>query len=146
MRDGCDVAVGTPGRVLDMVESGALELSGVRFFVLDEADRLLDSGNRGAILKLFDRMPKSGDGFCRLQVLLFSATLHSSDIEELAARLCERPVWVDLRGKDSLLPETVHHACVVVNPDERSTFDRCTMKTRPVDVTARPHRQRSRAR
>lgn len=119
-QDGCDVAVGTPGRVLDMVESGALELSGVRFFVLDEADRLLDSGNRGAILKLFDRMPKSGDGFCRLQVLLFSATLHSSDIEELAARLCERPVWVDLRGKDSLLPETVHHACVVVHPDQQS--------------------------
>lgn len=85
---------------------------------MDEADRLLDSGNRGAILKLFDRMPKSGDGFCRLQVLLFSATLHSSDIEELAARLCERPVWVDLRGKDSLLPETVHHACVVVHPDQ----------------------------
>ena len=125
LRDGCDVAVGTPGRIVDMVESGKLDVSGVRFFVLDEADRLLDSGNRGAILKLFDRMPKSGDGFCRLQVLLFSATLHSGDIEDLAARLCERPAWVDLRGKDSV-PETVHHACVVVNPDERSTFDRST--------------------
>ena len=127
MRDGCDVAVGTPGRIVDMVESGKLDASNVRFFVLDEADRLLDSGNRGAILKLFDRMPKSGDGFVRLQVLLFSATLHSGDIEDLAARLCERPAWVDLRGKDSV-PETVHHACVVVNPDERSTFDRCTFE------------------
>ena len=127
LRDGCDVAVGTPGRIVDMVESGKLDVSNVRFFVLDEADRLLDSGNRGAILKLFDRMPKSGDGFVRLQVLLFSATLHSGDIEDLAARLCERPAWVDLRGKDSV-PETVHHACVVVDPDERSTFDRCTFE------------------
>ena len=78
-------------------------------------------------MKLFDRMPKSGDGFVRLQVLLFSATLHSGDIEDLAARLCERPAWVDLRGKDSV-PETVHHARAVVNPDERSTFDRCTFE------------------
>ena len=41
---GCDVAVGTPGRVLDLVESGVLDLRDVRFFVLDEADALLDAG------------------------------------------------------------------------------------------------------
>lgn len=117
LKAGCDVATGTPGRIIDMVESGRLDVSGVRFFVLDEADRLLDSGNRDAILKLFDKMPKSGRGFNRLQVLLFSATLHSNDIGELSQRLCEQPTWVDLKGKDAV-PDTVHHACVFVDPDQ----------------------------
>ena len=117
LKAGCDVATGTPGRIIDMVESGRLDVSGVRFFVLDEADRLLDSGNRDAILKLFDKMPKSGRGFNRLQVLLFSATLHSNDIGELSQRLCEKPTWVDLKGKDAV-PDTVHHACVFVDPDQ----------------------------
>ena len=116
LKAGCDVATGTPGRIIDMVESGRLDVSGVRFFVLDEADRLLDSGNRDAILKLFDKMPKSGRGFSRLQVLLFSATLHSNDIGELSQRLCEKPTWVDLKGKDAV-PDTVHHACVFVDPE-----------------------------
>jgi superfamily II DNA/RNA helicase len=79
------------------IESGKLDVSGVRFFVLDEADRLLDTGNQAAILKLFDRMPKSGPGFSRLQVLLFSATLHSPEILSLAGRLTQNATWVDLK-------------------------------------------------
>ena len=115
LRGGCDVAVGTPGRVLDLVESGALNLSGVRFFVLDEADRLLDAGNQGDLLRLFARMPRSGPGFKSLQVLLFSATLHSPEISKLATTLCREPTWVDLKGKEHV-PDTVHHAVYVVNP------------------------------
>ena len=83
LRDGVDVVVGTPGRVIDLVERGALRVSSARFFVLDEADRLLDTGNRDAIVKLFKKLPKSGPGFARLQVLLFSATLHSPEIASL---------------------------------------------------------------
>ena len=115
LRGGCDVAVGTPGRVLDLVESGALNLSGVRFFVLDEADRLLDAGNQGDMLRLFARMPRSGPGFKSLQVLLFSATLHSPEISKLATTLCREPTWVDLKGKEHV-PDTVHHAVYVVDP------------------------------
>ena len=44
--------VGTPGRVLDLVESGKMKLQDVQFFVLDEADRLLDTGNQQSITKL----------------------------------------------------------------------------------------------
>jgi len=115
LRDGVDIVTGTPGRIIDFVESGKLDLSGVRFFVLDEADRLLDTGSQAGILKLFDRMPKSGPGFSRLQVLLFSATLHSPEITALAGRLTQNATWVDLKGKDAV-PETVHHAVVVVDP------------------------------
>lgn len=56
------------GRIMDFVESGKLVLSGVKFFVLDEADRLLDTGNQGTIMKLYNRFPKAGHGTQRLQV------------------------------------------------------------------------------
>jgi len=56
------------GRIKDLVESGKLSLSAVKFFILDEADRLLDTGNQDLILNLFSRFPKAGTGTARLQV------------------------------------------------------------------------------
>ena len=56
------------GRIRDLVESGKLSLSAVKYFVLDEADRLLDTGNQDLILNLFSRFPKAGTGAARLQV------------------------------------------------------------------------------
>lgn len=50
--------VGTPGRVLDLVESGKMKLQDVQFFVLDEADRLLDTGNQQSITKLHTKIKK----------------------------------------------------------------------------------------
>ncbi len=57
------------GRIKDLVESGKLSLSAVKYFILDEADRLLDTGNQELILDLFSRFPKAGTGTARLQVL-----------------------------------------------------------------------------
>lgn len=56
------------GRILDLIESGKLPTDAIRFFVLDEADRLLDTGNTDAILKMYRRFPKAGAGTHRLQV------------------------------------------------------------------------------
>ena len=58
------------GRVKDLVESGKLSLSSVKYFILDEADRLLDTGNQDLILNLFARFPKAGTGAARLQVIM----------------------------------------------------------------------------
>ena len=115
LKEGVDIVTGTPGRIMDLVEGGKLSLASVRFFVLDEADRLLDTGNSDTIMKLFNRFPKSGTGTARLQVLLFSATLHAQEVKDLSAKICVNPVWVDLKGKDSV-PDTVHHVLVRVNP------------------------------
>ena len=51
---------------------------------------------------MFDRIPKQSgpDDSVRLQVCFFSATLHAPEIKELGNRLCHRPTWVDLKGKD----------------------------------------------
>lgn len=50
-----------------------------------------------AIMKLFGRLPKGGEGAARLQTLLFSATLHAPEIRELATKICQNPVFIDLK-------------------------------------------------
>ena len=134
LKEGLDIVVGTPGRVIDLLERGELSVDQVKFFVLDEADRLLDTGNRDAITKLFRRLPKSGAGAARLQVLMFSATLHSPEIRALAAQICENPVIVDLKGKDAV-PETVDHVIIKVDPTE----DRTWLQTEPAVDTDGMH-------
>lgn len=118
---GVDIVVGTPGRVVDLVEKGSLVLDTIKFFVLDEADRLLDTGNKDAILNLFRRFPKAGTGIARLQVLLFSATLHSPEVRMLGSKICDAPILVDLKGKETI-PETVDHLVVMVDPAEDKTW------------------------
>lgn len=51
------------------------------------------------------------------QVCFFSATLHSPEIAKLADSICDRPTWVDLKGRDTV-PQTVHHVVVRVDPDK----------------------------
>ena len=63
-----------------------------------------------AILKLFGRLPKGGEGASRLQTLLFSATLHSAEIRELATKICQNPVFIDL--KVSKAPHQPPDSCV----------------------------------
>jgi len=133
LRDGVDIVTGTPGRVIDFVESGKLDLSEVRFFVLDEADRLLDTGNQDAIMKLFQRFPKAGTGTYRLQVLMFSATLHAPEIKDLSAKICQTPTWVDLKGKDSV-PDTVHHVIVKVDPSAHPDWHKLEPKPKTDNI------------
>jgi len=119
--NGVDIVIGTPGRVCELVERGELTVDGVQFFILDEADRLLDTGNRTSMLQLFRKLPKCGEGTNRLQVLLFSATLHSQGVRNLAEKICQNPVLVDLKGRDAV-PDTVDHAVVCVDPREDRTW------------------------
>ncbi|CAN5895183.1 DEAD/DEAH box helicase [soil metagenome] len=69
LRDGAQIVVGTPGRILDFVEKGMLKLDGLKMLVFDEADEMLDMGFRDEIDKLMTSVPQSR------QTLFFSATL-----------------------------------------------------------------------
>eukprot|EP01104_Vermistella_antarctica_P009478 TRINITY_DN2441_c0_g1_i1.p1 TRINITY_DN2441_c0_g1~~TRINITY_DN2441_c0_g1_i1.p1 ORF type:complete len:728 (+),score=108.61 TRINITY_DN2441_c0_g1_i1:255-2438(+) len=117
---GVDVVTGTPGRLADLILKGHLDLSNIRYFVLDEADRLLDGGGKKMIMDLYRLLPKP-----TLQVLMFSATLHSQDVRQLAESITQFPIWVDLKGKDSV-PDSVHHACVVADPFDPKLIALCT--------------------
>ena len=88
LRNGVDVLVATPGRLIDLENQGHLSLSQVEIFVLDEADRMLDMGFKRDIDKIRSLIPS------RRQNLMFSATF-SREIKSLAQTLLKRPILVE---------------------------------------------------
>ena len=119
-QDKVDVLVGTPPIIASYMKKGTISPSRCRFFCLDEADELITSDSIEHIRAIYSRLLASQSqqsAFSRLQVCFFSATLHDKKVQALAATLCHRPLWVDLRGQnDSTLPDTVHHVFVKVPP------------------------------
>ena len=94
LAEGVDVVVGTPGRVLDLVQRRALDLSAVQIAVLDEADEMLDLGFLPDVERLLSHTPKGR------QTLLFSATMPSA-IVSLARAHLQRPVNIRAEGHDA---------------------------------------------
>ncbi|MBT8196294.1 MAG: DEAD/DEAH box helicase [Bacteroidia bacterium] len=88
IRNGIDVLVATPGRLLDLHNQKLLSLANVEILVLDEADRMLDMGIARDINKILALLPK------KRQNLLFSATF-SKEIKELAGKFLHHPVMVE---------------------------------------------------
>jgi ATP-dependent RNA helicase RhlE len=132
LSNGADVLVATPGRLLDLVNNGALRLDHVEILVLDEADRMLDMGFINDIRKIIKQVP------VQRQTLFFSATM-PKEIEELARhmlrdparvavtpvastaeRISQRVIHVDKAGKLPLLAETL----------KTETIDRAIVFTR----------------
>ncbi|HEY7158461.1 MAG TPA: DEAD/DEAH box helicase, partial [Gemmataceae bacterium] len=89
LKRGCNIAVGTPGRVLDHLSRGTLTLDHVRYLVLDEADRMLDIGFRPDIEKILRRCPQ------QRQTLLLSATV-PPPVLRLVHRYMVDPVHINL--------------------------------------------------
>lgn len=88
---GCHILVATPGRLLDFIGRGRVRLSSLRFFVLDEADRMLDMGFRPEIEKIVDHETMVSPE--ERQTLMFSATF-PSEIQELAARFLKNYLFL----------------------------------------------------
>lgn len=101
LEKGVDVVVGTPGRVLDLVNRGSLDLAHIRIAVLDEADEMLDLGFLPDVEKLLGRTPANR------QTLLFSATMPSA-IAALARTHLTRPVNIRAEGHNAqaTVPDT----------------------------------------
>lgn len=89
---GVDIVVATPGRLLDHAERGTVDLSRIKFLVLDEADRMLDLGFIDDIQKVAEYLP------AKRQTLLFSAT-YSKSIKQLADELLHNPRRVEVARK-----------------------------------------------
>src|SRR5689334_18018292 len=94
LRNGCDLLIATPGRLLDLQDQRALDLRSVQHFVLDEADRMLDMGFIHQIKQVFKLLPPVR------QNLMFSAT-YSEDIRELAGRILRNPVAVEVAARNA---------------------------------------------
>ena len=106
LQKGVDLLVATPGRLLDLLGQGYVTLDTIRFFVLDEADRMLDMGFIHDIRRILPLLPE------RRQTLFFSATMPES-IAALAAKILRNPVLVTVTPPASVvetIAQTVHFA------------------------------------
>ncbi|WP_407427954.1 DEAD/DEAH box helicase [Treponema sp.] len=77
LKKGCDIIIGTPGRVIDLTESKQMDLSNVGYLAIDEADRMFDMGFYPDLRKLIHFLPKNEGEKKARQTMLFSATLNS---------------------------------------------------------------------
>ena len=109
LRDGVDIVVATPGRLLDHVEQRTIDLSGVEMLVLDEADRMLDMGFIRDIRKILKLLPTER------QNLLFSATF-SPEIRSLAADFLSSPVEISVAPRNT----TAERVIQLVHPVDKA--------------------------
>ena len=105
VKKGVDILVATPGRLLDLLQQGVLDLGQVQMLVLDEADRMLDMGFIHDVKKVLAAVPKDK------QSLLFSATF-SDEIRDLAATLLKNPQSVQVTPRNT----TVQRITQVIHP------------------------------
>tara|TARA_R110002095_G_scaffold173890_5_gene151330 strand:+ start:8410 stop:9669 length:1260 start_codon:yes stop_codon:yes gene_type:complete len=111
LKKGAQIAVGTPGRVIDHINRGNLKLNTLNFIVLDEADRMLDIGFRPDIEKILRKCPTER------QTLLLSATL-PPPVERLAQRYMQNPVMIDL-SDNKVSVDAIDQYYITVDPNRK---------------------------
>ncbi|WP_085300601.1 DEAD/DEAH box helicase [Cognaticolwellia mytili] len=121
LRQGVDILVATPGRLLDLYNQNAIRFNQLEMLVLDEADRMLDMGFLRDIKKILSLLPRNR------QNLLFSATF-SPDIRELAKGLVNNPVEISVSPKNTTA-ETVEQLIYSVDKNKKSPLLTHLIKT-----------------
>ena len=106
LRRGANVIIATPGRLLDFMEQGMIDFSGLTTLVLDEADRMLDMGFLPAIKRIVKAVPE------KRQTLFFSATM-APEVERIANQIVKDPEFIEVspRGKAAV---TIHQTAYPV--------------------------------
>jgi ATP-dependent RNA helicase RhlE len=105
LRAGIDILVATPGRLLDLLNQKLLSLANIKYFVLDEADRMLDMGFVHDVKRIIARLPQ------KKQTLFFSATM-PPEIQQLANALLNNPVKIQVTPVSSTadtIGQSIYH-------------------------------------
>jgi ATP-dependent RNA helicase RhlE len=114
LRNGVDILIATPGRLLDLMNQGYVHLDYLEIFVLDEADRMLDMGFIHDVRKVVRALPKEK------QTMLFSATM-PKEIAQLAGSLMQSPVRVEVTPVSSTV-EKIEQAVYFVPKAQKNTL------------------------
>jgi ATP-dependent RNA helicase RhlE len=115
LRQGVDIVVATPGRLLDHANERAIDLTKIRYLVLDEADRMLDMGFIRDIRRVLGMLPKNR------QNLLFSATF-SDEIRALANGLLRNPLTVEVSPRNTPAELVEHRVHMVTQGEKRAVL------------------------
>ena len=103
LKKGVHVVVGTPGRVIDHIEKGNLDLIGIETVVLDEADEMLEMGFREDIERILESTPR------QRQTLLFSATI-PKEIKQIAGKYQKDPKFIRIANKKQNIPKITQYS------------------------------------
>lgn len=116
LRGGVDVLVAAPGRLLDLMNQGHVDLSATQFLVLDECDRLLDMGFIPDVRRIISALPK------QRQTLLFSATM-PSEITKLAQEILHEPVRIDVTPEEVTVAKIQQKVVHVATQQKRAALE-----------------------
>lgn len=109
------IVVGTPGRVLDHIEKGSLDVSKIEYLVIDEADEMLNMGFLEQVESIIKLLPKERT------TMLFSATL-SDRIKKLSSKYMKQPVSIEIDSKIEEDAPNIEHVKYVVKDDQKLAF------------------------
>ena len=125
LRRGCDILIATPGRLLDLMEQNLLSLNAVKYFVLDEADRMLDMGFIHDMKKVIARLPKEK------QTCFFSATV-PAEVKKLSETLLQNPVRVSVDPENSTT-DLVNQELYKVSKEDKRALLKHLLQDRQID-------------
>jgi len=124
LRKGPDVLVATPGRLLDLMGQKLIDLKHLEFFILDEADRMLDMGFIHDVRRVIDALP------AKRQSLFFSATMPDA-VAKLADRMLTNPVRVDVAPK-KMTADRIDQTLLYVDKDDKRELLETLLKERGI--------------
>jgi ATP-dependent RNA helicase RhlE len=124
LQRGIDILVATPGRLLDLIDQRYVNLRDIQFFVLDEADRMLDMGFVHDVKKIIGRLPQ------KRQTLFFSATM-PPEIQKLAGTILTNPSKVEVTPATSTA-ETVQQSIYFVEKKDKRSLLLHVLKTQEI--------------
>lgn len=127
LRNGLDVLIATPGRLLDLMNQGHCKLDAVEIFVLDEADRMLDMGFIHDIKKIIAKLPE------KKQTMLFSATM-PNEIVGIANRILKNPTKVEVTPQSTTV-ERINQKVIFVQKAHKYQLLKKTLQEEGVELT-----------
>jgi ATP-dependent RNA helicase RhlE len=116
LRAGVDILVAAPGRLLDLMNQGHIDLSETKFLVLDECDRLMDMGFIPDVRRIIKAMPKER------QTLLFSATM-PTEIAKLSKEILRKPVRIDVTPEEVTVAKIEQKVVHVKTAQKRAALE-----------------------
>ncbi len=111
VQKGCDIVVATTGRLIDILEKKQINLNYLEFFILDEADKMLDFGFEEELDNLLKLIPSTR------QNLLFSAT-YPDKVKNIISRITQNPVYISI--EEPPVVENINQRAILVNKEKRS--------------------------
>lgn len=125
LKAGIDILIATPGRLLDLMEQKFINLQHIKFFVLDEADRMLDMGMIHDVKRIISKLPKNR------QTMLFSATM-PKEVSKLTDSILLKPVKVEVTPVSSTV-DTIKQSIYLVEKKDKKSLLIHLLKDKSID-------------